>query len=864
METFSNNENKENTNLQINDKQNNLLELTKTYLRSTLYDTLKSQCSKNSTKLNDPFQEMNIYNITKIQYTLIADFLSKINFNYTLQVFNNEIKTILNPTTPFTDIELSKILNINFIDNQKMFFSQTFSDLIKSTFLYSIIISKNLTSQNEKIKNIDDNKNNIQENKKYFSDFANESTKSNLANSSYMSSIEDKLNEIDNKYNQKININNLLPQHYLTDAKFMQYKREIAQEYSENLKNEVERIKSTELSKLLIEENSKFLSKMEKMQNEYESTYELKFKELQEKESKLKQKENSLEENYSTKNNELMEEYNQKVQNFNEKELNFNKKCIQELKKLKEKIEFCEKKEKEIHALRKNYNEKLENELNKIKSELKNILKEEIKKINRENQKELEKTKDKIYLDKINATIDNNTTQIQSEYFTEINNLKKDLAEIKEKYNLNKNKNNEDSISSCSLRKDEDLKYYEEINKFEQKLDDFIDLVKFKKVKGQEKKVNKSTKENITKNIKDEEVKKKISELENEQKNINNEMKNDINNIINENIPQTKLTKAEIEKIKKNNYNIILLNNAKDKALNNYYKIFNEEENIKNKVKYIDNINKNTTDMYETLKNQQNYIIIDENEMEKHEQNFLKLYRQKKEQLIYEQKQKEIEKQKELERQKEIEKQIEIERKKEIERLKKASKHIEKKYKDEEKSQITKSILLPPVRNPNETIASVKEEIENMINQSKIRIAKNPLTKSTNNSKIQNSIKKTESIKNSPKKENVESEKEYDEYGSGDFESITSGNNKTEEGKNNVPGDSTLSANIDKFINNSNNNISENIEKEPSYSYEFETSTALNKKGINSGNISQIKESKNSGKRDSILGSSGSDEDYHF
>ena len=61
------------------------IDFAKNKYNNTLYNTLKSQHSNYSTFQNtfgiNPLKEENTYNIIKLQYTLVSDFLSKANLS---------------------------------------------------------------------------------------------------------------------------------------------------------------------------------------------------------------------------------------------------------------------------------------------------------------------------------------------------------------------------------------------------------------------------------------------------------------------------------------------------------------------------------------------------------------------------------------------------------------------------------------------------------------------------------------------------------------------------------------------------------------------------------------------------------------
>ena len=798
----------------------NSLDFTKTkFKNNNFFNTFKSQHSNFSTFRNtdeiNSSKEKNIYNIIKLQYTLVQDFLTKINLSYTLNSFNNEIKSILNPTTPFSSEEISKLIDINKDndnDDLNPLDKNSFLDTIKNTYLYNLIFSKsNLFKVEKEVQTLDiinneDNNHDVKRN----NFFSTKNTK--IDGAILIRDIDEQLKKIDEKYNNKLKNENLFPQSYLVESKFTRYKNELDRKYKDDLKNEIERIKTVEVGKVIIQENQKYLEKIEDIRNELESKYELKLKELNEKEKEIKNKGNSLQDEYREKTKELMEEYQQKVNNLNQKESNFNQKCIKELKNIKEKKINLDKKEKELYILKKDYDKEIQNEIEKLKNEFKQIFKEQLEKIKSENEKELEKAKSKLKYRKINYDMsgfrDENISDINYKEFISI---KEQLSNLIQK--INKNNKNNLIVQDDEMEKlEKNLDYYEQITELELRLNEITKKSKFKLYNINKNEEEKNISDFI---IKDENIKKKYDELENEQNELNDYIEKDFKKFMEDEIPKMQLNKEELDIIKNNNYNMILFNIAKDKELNNIYKNELEKENVKNKIKYLEEINKNAKEAFEREINKQKYIIIDEKEMERHKQLFLKLYRQKREQ----QKIDELNKQKEKIRQRELkEKEIKEKEEKEKEKRQKS-----KDKKDEDKS-FSKSIL-PPVRNRK---SSVLDNISELI------------------------ISKKEKMED---KKNIE---EDEDYGSGDFVDISKEENKSKsktkskieiskkEEKEKNDDDHDLSGKIDMILNESHTDkVSELNEKDYSESYnDFETSNALDMKGINTIHSEQEKEKK--------------------
>ena len=141
-----------------------------------------------------------------------------------------------------------------------------------------------------------------------------------------------------------------------------------------------------------------------------------------------------------------------------------------------------------------------------------------------------------------------------------------------------------------------------------------------------------------------------------------------------------------------------------------------------------------------------------------------------------------------------------------------------------------------------------------MINKSKIRIAKPSLFDSPEKSKI----KKEEDKKEDDKIKS--SGGDEDDYGSGDFENLSeekkSKLNETKKENEKIKEEKDASLMIDEILNGNNTeNITENNANSGSYN-DFETSNALEKKGIKSENS----EADNDKSKHSI----NSSEDYRF
>ena len=774
------------------------LNFSKTLGNQNLFNTFKSQDTNYSTfkKTNKLTKDDSIYSNIKLQYTIVSNFLTKMNLNYTLKILNDEIKNILNPNTIYTLEEISQILNIN-NNEDDMNYNYTnnlFSETLNTTYLNYLINSKtNINKTNKGVQTILANENNNGDNLSAKNTFMD--SKIDL-----YEDINEKLNKIDEKYNKKISDTNAFsPQKNNFVSKFDRYKKELNEKYKEDMQNEIDRIKTMEVGKVIIEQNHKYLEKIEKIRKEYEEKYEIKNNELNQKIKVLKEKENKLQTEYVEKTKELISQYQQKLENLSKKEDAFNQKCIKEFNYLKEQKNALDKKDRELFILKKDYDKELQKEVNKIKDEFKNIYKQQLQKIYDEKEKEIEELNNEIKLIKItnnlNASLklDSNKTNEQ---------CLKNLLDIKEKLSKLKSENKEkkaeinNSILPLADNKEEKAKlddeYYGKLTELESQFNVIVNKFKYKHFNPD---IYPTI--NLENNfvVKDPNIQKKLEYIEEIENAFEKELKNEFDKF-NEEIPKVDLTKKEIEQIKDDKYKIALSNIEKEKKLNEIYTQKKEEENILNKIKYLSDINSNLRKNHLEI-NKDDYKVIIKNEMENHKNMYLKIYRERREQ----QKMEENRKKEELIKNLEL---LELAKKEKLNKGKEREKEVKfRDKKDEEKSQFSKSIALPPVKNPKEKKileSSQVDEIEELIHKSKIRIAENKeKTQFLDRIKLSNNS-------------------EEDEYGSGDFYDLSN------EDKSKVKSEKTNKSN--KILNSTNK---ENATD--SYN-DFETTKALNKHGI--------------------------------
>ena len=143
-----NNLNDDNQTLLSSLEKRGLLEMTKAYFRTSLLETLKkdkfyntapSGFNNNSNQIKD----INAINILRLQYSLINDFLIRTKMTYTQNIFNNEIKCLIDSPIPFTDSEIIHNLNLNTKQISVLRLNSNINtspiDLVKSTYLYQLI-----------------------------------------------------------------------------------------------------------------------------------------------------------------------------------------------------------------------------------------------------------------------------------------------------------------------------------------------------------------------------------------------------------------------------------------------------------------------------------------------------------------------------------------------------------------------------------------------------------------------------------------------------------------------------------------------------------------------------------------------------
>ena len=494
-----------------------LLEMTKAYFRTNLIETLKKDdfyktAPSGFNNINiESIKDQKSINILRLQYSLINDFLIRTKMTYTQNIFSNEIKSLLENNTPFTDTEIIRNLHLNTkqISNMRLNsnLNSTTSDLIKNTYLYHLI---NLHSNLNKIDG---------ECQTLFPDDKLKNLKKEI-------DLEKELKKIDEKYNKMLDIEKVLPFNKSNEQKFLEYKEECDNKYKEELKNEMERFKNIELNNMRMEENKKYLEKIEKIRQEYETIYEKKYEEIKNMKKILDEKEIMLEKDLDKKtieNNELILSQLKKIREDNDSRVT---QYINEINKLRNEKNILEQ---NLEDLKEKFDTELQTQINRIKNNYteqlnteKNILKEES-----------EREKKILINNYTNKSLKENNQNIIINPLLEKTGKRKDSIEDKNSNIYLKNSN------------------------FNKKLaEDFHNR------------------------------RKRLEEIDEEQERLNNKMKYEFRDMINESTsPVVYLNQEEIDQIKNNNeyMNNIIQNEKKESKSNKKSLIDNWNTNLNNK-----------------------------------------------------------------------------------------------------------------------------------------------------------------------------------------------------------------------------------------------------------------------------------------
>lgn len=419
-------------------ERSGVLDITKAYLRSNLLETLKSKSTNFSQTQGSLSQSLKKGNNTlssnpllKLGVSLVHDFLSKLKLEYTLSTFQSEIKNIIGTPCPFSESEMLGFLNINLKD----------FDLYKNETMYIFILHL------------------LREKSKLMKEESQSQTEINLLNNpiSFMPkaekqqfiSLEEQLKNIDEKYNSKLSLESLLPSKY-SEEKFIKYKTEMEQRYKSDYENQIKRFKEIELSQMRIEENKKYLTKIENLRDEYEKEYKEKYEKLKQKEEESNKRILEKEKEIETIKFDNRQKFQEELNLLKAKEEEMNKKVDNEMSKLKLEQDKLKFKEKEAEYIKENSLKKINDQVEKFKLDYeKKFFNEkmelETEKMNFQTQNSsqialIEKCKDK----------EKECTELKEE----LGNLKKELKNIRASYenSMKDNENLRTQINNLNLQ----------------------------------------------------------------------------------------------------------------------------------------------------------------------------------------------------------------------------------------------------------------------------------------------------------------------------------------------------------------------------------------------------------------------------
>lgn len=417
-----------------------LLEMTKAYFRTSLlealrkdnfYNTAPSGFNINSSQIKD----INAINILRLQYSLINDFLIRTKMTYTQNLFNNEIKSLVDSLIPFTDSEIIHNLNLDTKQISVLRLNSNINtspkDLVKSTYLYQLI---NLHCSLIRIDNEAQTMPIPEGDIRYLSPNA----KNSLSEKKEVINLDEEMKRIDDKYNKKLNLEEVLPFSKINEKKFSEYKEDCDKRYEEQLKKEIDLFKNVELANMRLEENKKYQDEIESIKKQYQNIYDRKYEEIEKLKNELKGRKSNMEKEYEKKMYDLNETITEQLRNMREENRINNSKYLDEINNLNNEKKFLEQ---TIENLKdKHYNE-MQNQMQKLKYDYqielekeKNVLKED----NEKNQKILLNN-----YTKNNNEISQLKNQINNISSLEKNISKKELAPLKNANNTNFIKNSD-------------------------------------------------------------------------------------------------------------------------------------------------------------------------------------------------------------------------------------------------------------------------------------------------------------------------------------------------------------------------------------------------------------------------------------
>ena len=334
-------------------EKNGVLDITKAYLRSNLIETLKSKStafSNTQASLSQSLPSLNSNPLIKLGLSLVNDFLSKLKLEYTLSTFQSESKSLLNASIPFSEGEMLGLLNVNLKDFNE------YKDETVNIFLLHLLREKSKLLKEESQVQTEINMLN------------NPITLMPSAEKVKFLSLEEQLKNIDQKYNNKLTLENLLPSKY-SEEKFIKYKAEVEQRYKQDLENQMKRFKDIEMSQMRIEENKKYLAKIEKLRDEYEKEFKEKYELLKQKEIDMNKRIESKEKEIDTITYNNRQKFQEELNLLKTKEEEMNKKIDNEMNKLKLEQDKLKFKEKEAEYVKENSLKKINDQVEQFKLE---------------------------------------------------------------------------------------------------------------------------------------------------------------------------------------------------------------------------------------------------------------------------------------------------------------------------------------------------------------------------------------------------------------------------------------------------------------------------------------------------------------
>jgi hypothetical protein len=243
------------------------------------------------------------------------------------------------------------------------------------------------------------------------------------------------------------------------EEKMLKYSKELEEKYRTDLEREISHIKEVNFSEIRIEENKKYMKKLEEIRNEYEEEYSKKYEHLRKRESDLAIKFSNKEKEIEINNYEIRQKYLNQIEVLKLKQEELKLKYENDLNLLNMQKEKISLKENELNDLREkstkinyedmenfksNYTknfEKEKSEFNKCKLILEEneykakINKEEIQNLQNSNKNFIEENK--LYKEDIKK-LENENREYQKDLFS----LKEEIKKLTNNAKFNNDDNN--------------------------------------------------------------------------------------------------------------------------------------------------------------------------------------------------------------------------------------------------------------------------------------------------------------------------------------------------------------------------------------------------------------------------------------